>query len=741
MRDPLHWLGVQRKLVLTFVGVCLIAFGVGGSLAATSASNALEREILLRLTYQCRAWTEALDADLRLLTRRTEDFASDGYIRETAAAAIAASGPGGDRIRADLRRHLARNKLPLVAEFAEIAILDGDDRVVTTAVGPAPFAAEVAAGCRASASVPWQSGVLSAGTGGEPPLQAIATPLLSLDGARRIGRLVAWVRTDRWIAASLRPLEPTESRPDEAIGLVLADRAGREIEIPRVALDGAGAAGALASLSVRDSGRAEPAESAPHRDHSIAVEAPLTANGWSVRVRLTSPQALAPVGMLQTRFLLVGLSLAAAIGVLLLFPMRFLARPLVELREAARRLQGGDLAVRVPTDTGDEIGDLARSFNHMAEAVETRTRRLEDAAREVARQRDRLDAVIANLRDGLVVLDADGRVELANAASAAVQERLRSADPRLAPHYACDGGRSASACASCLFDPRSAPRSCVVDAAGKVLEIHATPLPPGPDGRRGRVLLARDITDRVAQDERQIHQERVSVLGEVAAVMAHEINNPLAAIRMFAQMTEQGLGAESPYREHLGVIRRNTENCERAIRELLDYATGAAPEIAEVDLHATIADAARFVRPVAERAGVRIEQELGAAEPVLSGDEIQIRQVFVNLLLNAVQAMEGRGGRVVVSTRDDGAHVVADVADDGPGVPAAAVSRVFEPFFTTKRRGAGTGLGLPTSRRIAELHGGGLDLAESRPGRTVFRVRLRRAAAAAPPATAAGAAA
>jgi signal transduction histidine kinase len=315
---------------------------------------------------------------------------------------------------------------------------------------------------------------------------------------------------------------------------------------------------------------------------------------------------------------------------------------------------------------------------------------------------------------------------LANAAAKPLLELVSSKDARVVAHYQCDGARDESSCASCLFDPRRPPRSCIVDSCGRVLEIHATPLPPGEDGRRGRVLLARDITDRVEQDERQIHQERLSVLGEVAAVMAHEINNPLAAIRMFAQMAEQGLPPESPYREHLGVIRRNTENCSRAIRELLDYATGAAPEVGEVDLHAVLEDAAHFVRPVAERTGARVRLDLAAALPTLSGDEIQLRQVFVNLVMNALQAMGARGGEVVLATRDDGAHVVVDVIDDGPGVPPDLVPRIFEPFFTTKRRGAGTGLGLPTARRIAELHGGGLELAESRPGRTVFRVRLRR---------------
>lgn len=725
MRDPLHWLDVKRKLALTFVGICLIAFGVGGSLAATSASSALEEEIRVRLRYQCRAWADALDGNLRLLTRRCEDFASDGYIRESVGAAMTANAADAVRVRADLQRHLAKNKLPLVPDFVELAVLDGSDHLLTTAIGPAPFAETVIAEAHAADTTPWHSGVLGRDGAVDGPVQAIVVPLRSLDGTRRIGRLVAWVRTDRWIGSALRAVEHGESRPDESVDLVLADTSGREVEVARVSLGRTRALVPTERIVLRDSPAAR-ADDASSTRGSTTVRVPLAANGWTVRVRLTSPDALAPVAGLQAKFLLVGIALAAAIGMLLFFPMRFLARPLVELREAAKRLQGGDLAVRVPTDTEDEIGDLGRSFNHMAEAVESRTRRMEDSARELAAQRDRLDAVIANLRDGLVVLDVEGRPVLSNAAARPVLDLVLASDTRILAHNRCDDARDTRSCASCLFDSRRAPRSCVVDVAGKAYEIHATPLPAGPDGRRGRVLLARDITDRVEQDERQIHQERLSVLGEVAAVMAHEINNPLAAIRMFAQMAEQGLGPDSPYREHLGVIRRNTESCERAIRELLDYATGASPEVGPVDLHAVVEDAARFVRPLAERTGVQVTMDLAAATPILTGDEVQLRQVFVNLVMNAVQAMDAERGEVVLSTRDDETHAVVDVIDDGAGIAPELWTRVFEPFFTTKRRGSGTGLGLPTARRIAKLHGGGLELIESRPGRTVFRVRLRR---------------
>jgi two-component system NtrC family sensor kinase len=115
---------------------------------------------------------------------------------------------------------------------------------------------------------------------------------------------------------------------------------------------------------------------------------------------------------------------------------------------------------------------------------------------------------------------------------------------------------------------------------------------------------------------------------------------------------------------------------------------------------------------------------------VLHGDEVQLRQVLVNLVWNAIQALEGSGGRVEVATSeaDGGRTLVVDVSDDGPGVPEDRRERIFDAFFTTKPAGRGTGLGLPISRRIVESHGGTLVLASCGPGRTTFRARLPRRA-------------
>jgi signal transduction histidine kinase len=242
--------------------------------------------------------------------------------------------------------------------------------------------------------------------------------------------------------------------------------------------------------------------------------------------------------------------------------------------------------------------------------------------------------------------------------------------------------------------------------------------------------VARDVTELVSVDERQARQERLAVLGEVAAVVAHELNNPLSAVAMYAQMMQDELAPGSPFREHVDVIRRNTETCSRTIRGLLDWAYSADPEVTSTDVNELVEESLRFVRPLTHRAPVVVAERQGLADAEVHVDAVQLRQVLVNLLMNAVQALTGRGGRIEITTAeaDDGRTVVLDVTDDGPGVPPDRRDRIFEPFFTTKPAGEGTGLGLPISRRIVEAHGGTLELVASGAGRTTFRVRLPRRA-------------
>ncbi len=688
MRDPLAWVPIRLKLPLGFLLVCVVAFGVGGVVLTRTAGNALETEIRQRLDEQARATALTVERHLDLQGRRVEDFASDGYIRVQAEALATAPD---EAIEAGLKRHLVENKLPIVEPFVDAAVVDVEG--TTLLVVSEPPDVHVASGGTSFSP-------LLAATDAHPyPTFVIATGLWSLEGRRPIGSLQILVRADTWAAG-----------------------------VPDLAASGATLTDPVSGF--RLPGRA-PAPGGP--DEQIRYEIPVARNGWQCAIAVNRAEAMRPIRVLRDRYLLIGLVLLGVVAFVLFFPMRFLLKPLAHIAEAARRIADGDFRARVTSESHDEIGDLSRAFNIMAHAVEERAGELERTAarlerreRDVRFERDRLHAVIRTMEDGLFILDAEGEVRLSNAAAAPLlRELAKKREGRKRFDCAEDGERPED-CLQCLGDGGRKSRSCIVPAGSRIFEVHVTAL-PADDGRpAGRLCVSRDITTRIAEADGQAHQERMAVLGEVAAVMAHELNNPLSAIAMFGQMLESELEEGTEARESAEIIRRNTEACRRSIQGLLDLAAHATPEADSFDVHGMLEDVEHLLRPIYQRAGVAQRVVAEAEDPTVFGDELQLRQVIVNLVMNAVQAIDEAGGCVTVATRDVEDQIEIEVRDTGPGIPADVQSKIFEPFFTTKAPGTGTGLGLPTSRRIVEAHGGTLEVASTGSEGTVFRLRLPR---------------
>jgi signal transduction histidine kinase len=703
MRDPLARVRIRYKLPLGFFLICLVAFGIGGVILTAEARRALETEIVGRLDERAVAAGQIVDHHLHLLRRRVEDFASDGFIRTQVEARLdLPEGPiEGERARLDLgalESHLRENKLVLVRAFVGALVYDAAGKLLLPvprdAHGEAPTGNETTVGP-----------LRPVGGRHTHPSFLITTPLQSIDGETRLGALQIVVRADTWIAG-MEELRSLPSMPLQGMHLE-ADTGVRLALLP-------------GSHGDPDSG-------------GRVTHRPLGKTGWTLALRVDEGQLMAPVQRLRNRYLWTGLILLLVTAGVLFFPVRFLLQPLTKISEVARRIGKGEFEARVEHESGDEIGDLSRAFNIMAEAVDDRTRRLEEAANSLRRreqvirtERNRLDAVIQNMEDGLFILDADGHVTLANAAARPLLHVLEGGEPR---RLECAHEERAPAdCLSCLAEIDHGQQTCVVEREGRIFEIHTTALPASPEERPSRLCVSRDVTTRIGQQESQAHQERMAVLGEVAAVMAHELNNPLAAISMFSEMLEEKLDGKGDLMDSAAVIRRNVASCKRTIAGLLDLAARGRMEIGVFDVHDLLEETTRLLSPIAQRAGVALSIEPGAGTGVIVGDEVRLRQVLINLVMNAIQAC-GRGGDVTLETADAPDAVVIDVRDTGTGIPEARRDRIFEPFFTTKGPGAGTGLGLPTSRRIVEEHGGSLTLVRSGPQGTTFRIQVPRKAA------------
>ncbi|MBI2191113.1 MAG: HAMP domain-containing protein [Planctomycetes bacterium] len=218
-----------------------------------------------------------------------------------------------------------------------------------------------------------------------------------------------------------------------------------------------------------------------------------------------------------------------------------------------------------------------------------------------------------------------------------------------------------------------------------------------------------------------VEAEKLASLGQLAAGIAHEIRNPLSSLRMTAQILERRLPEDEKVREPLRVIREEIDRLDFALSEMLSFARPRQIQIAAVSLAELMNSVLQLMARQLEHAHVRVQRDLDASAPPAAGDADQLKQVLVNLLLNAMQAMPGGGDLTLRLTRAAPDHVRLEVADTGKGIPEEYRSRLFEPFFTTREGGAG--LGLAVSRRIVDQHRGRIDFMTAGAG-TCFWVEL-----------------
>jgi len=242
--------------------------------------------------------------------------------------------------------------------------------------------------------------------------------------------------------------------------------------------------------------------------------------------------------------------------------------------------------------------------------------------------------------------------------------------------------------------------------------------------------LIAELEGRVAQKTREVlRADRLATLGGIAAGFAHEIGNSLNVIRGYASVASRELPAESPNKADVEAIRREVVRAAGLIERFLVFARARTVQPHPQPVEPILREAAEVVGPAAAHAKVERTVEIEDGLPEIVADAELLRQAFLNLGVNAIQAMQERGGgRLAVRARRQGGDIVVEFQDSGPGMDPETVAHVFEPFFTTKANG--TGLGLAIVRQAAEAHGGAVEV-ESAPGLgATFRIRLPAAPAA-----------
>ncbi|MCB9667223.1 MAG: PAS domain S-box protein [Myxococcales bacterium] len=244
----------------------------------------------------------------------------------------------------------------------------------------------------------------------------------------------------------------------------------------------------------------------------------------------------------------------------------------------------------------------------------------------------------------------------------------------------------------------------------------------------GLICIGRDLTELRQLEEQMIHAEKLATLGQLAAGVVHELNNPLTSISVYSEFLLKKALTENGDPKDIDRLRRITQSADRILRFSRDLVTYARPSTAEpssVPLHESLDQAVVFCEHVLIEHGVHVERHYTESSPLIFAIPSQVHQVFINLITNACHAMPEDEGTLVIETclTYDG-NVCIRIKDNGSGIPEDILPNIFEPFFTTKTEGKGTGLGLSIVRNIVEQHNGSITAHVPPQGGAVFEITL-----------------
>ncbi len=409
-----------------------------------------------------------------------------------------------------------------------------------------------------------------------------------------------------------------------------------------------------------------------------------------------------------------------------------IVRPIQLLTDGTRKMASGQqLRVKVNVTSNDEVGVLADSFNRMVEELGRRRERLlrtmqalRRSRKEIISERNFKNTLFENIETGLITFDSQGRVTSANGPACRILHISRPTDapewqqllsdwPELKDVLVCWFNNS-----DCMH-MNSSPLYVAVERKGRKLTYRMALFPLSFRQQDGWLLTIEDLTERVNMRHQMARMDRLASLGRMSAGIAHEVRNPLTGVSLLLdELHDRLLGQQS---DQL-LIRRALEEIERLeslVSQMLRFSAAKAPKLKHGRIDDVLRDSIFLLRSQCQRQQVKIVENIDKNLPELLLDADRIKQVVLNLLNNALDAMAA-GGVLTINAELHDENILMTIADSGDGIAADQLPLVFEPFFTTK--GQGTGLGLSICHNIITEHGGDIQI-DSRLGQGT-RVRI-----------------
>ncbi|UCG38643.1 MAG: PAS domain S-box protein [bacterium] len=404
--------------------------------------------------------------------------------------------------------------------------------------------------------------------------------------------------------------------------------------------------------------------------------------------------------------------------------------PLKDLVNATVKVSEGEYEVDLDVRTGDEVQDLAENFRSMTLRIREARQALEENLRQIRELKYFSDLVLLSITDGLMTLDGEGKIVTFN--RRAEQVLGVSSQAVLGRTPGDIWGEDSPVTLTTREDLRTAGAAAsreirlAMDGQERTIEVTTAPIMEAEGPAMGLLVLFDDLTEKKLLEERVRRADRLAAMGTLAAGLAHEIKNPLTAVRAFVQMFPERYGRED-FREKFGrIVPRELDRVNELLENLLDLVRKPRMSIHPVETRGVIDHVLEMLEPEAEKRGIVISCPGRESSPRVLADESYLTRALHNIVLNAIQAMPG-GGRLTIeagAARAQGGGRTAEISitDTGPGIPEGQVGDIFNPFFTSKEKG--TGLGLAVTNKIIEDLGGTVRVETGRAVGTTFLVTL-----------------
>lgn len=454
----------------------------------------------------------------------------------------------------------------------------------------------------------------------------------------------------------------------------------------------------------------------------MALGHPIVGSPWFIVVELPVRPLFADADRFRRRMLLMGvivLGFGLAAAILL---SRNITRPLSSLTHAANAISSGDYSHQVAVTRGDELGTLGETFNTMVT-------RLHESQRELRLQ----SAALASAANGIMITDVKGKILWVNPAftntTGYTPEEAIGQTPRL-----LKSGKQDREFYKEMWDTILAGevwRNTLINRGKDGTLAHEdltiTPIQNGAREITHFIAIKQDISPRVRAEEalrvkgeelaaatQQLWQaSKLATMGELAASVAHELNNPLATIALRSELLIEQLSGDDGPRNSAEIILAEVERMADLVNNLLHFSRRSHRQISTVNVAEEIANSVSFISYYLRNRNVEVLSEFAHGVPTIQADRQQLRQLFLNLLTNAADAMP-KGGKLITRTStapiNSSECVRIEFIDSGTGIAPDHIERIWDSFFTTKTEGKGTGLGLAICRRIVEEHGGTIEI-------------------------------